>query len=425
MGLTQDLVDARGKLKHAQKKMKDVLDAAGEELDLNKVPAELLDGSDTTAKAEQVRALKKEIEDTHDSVVSLAEAVTALKMDLDDDGQNRKDRGVILPGGHGGEGGGGGHVKTLGQMIVESVAYTGKKGSPIGPQATINLPENTAQMKTLMTTSTGWTIQNVRGPVVLDLLQPRLSTIDLIPVGRTGQTAVVYMEETTVTNAATEVAEAGLYPEAALALTEKQSPVRKIAVWLPVTDEQLEDVPGIAGYIDRRLTFMIRQRLNRQISLGNATGVNLRGLANVVGIQTLDATALDTLDAIYMAMNNVETIGFSSPTAGLVNSTDWMNIKLQKTADGIYIWGNPADVSPDRAWGLPIVYDFTVPQGTAYVGDFANATELTIKRDVDVQITNSHSDNFINGIQAIRADMRAAFTVFRPSAFVQIQNIQP
>lgn len=417
MGLKTDLVDARGKLGVSQKKLKDILVAAGPDLDLSKVSTELLQASDTKGKTEEIKAIRKEIDEHTDEVTRLAEAVTALKIDLDDD---RKDRDIVLPGGHGG--GDGQRTKTLGELIVESVAFTEKKGA-IGPEASIIMPGDTKRMKTLMTTATGWVPETTRTGLVLDLLQPKLNVIDLIPVGRTIQTALVYMEETTVTNAAAETAEDATYPEAALALTERQSPVRKIAVWLPVTDEQLEDVDGIAAYIDRRLTFMIRQRFNRQITLGSGSGVNLKGLTNVSGIQTFDATAFDTLDAIYQAMNLVENVGFSNPSAALLNSTDWMNIKLQKTSDGIYIWGSPADVSPDRAWGLPVVYDFTVPQGTAWVGDFANSTELTIKKDVDVQITNSHSDNFINGVQAIRADMRAAFTVFRPSAFVEISNI--
>jgi HK97 family phage major capsid protein len=86
------------------------------------------------------------------------------------------------------------------------------------------------------------------------------------------------MEETTFTNSAAETAEGGTYPESALALTERSTPVQKITTFIPVTDEQLEDVPQIQGYLNNRLPFMVRQRLDLQILTGNGTTPNLRGL---------------------------------------------------------------------------------------------------------------------------------------------------
>src|SRR3546814_10023048 len=48
---------------------------------------------------------------------------------------------------------------------------------------------------------------------------------------------------TTRAHAASEIAEGGAYPEAEFAFTERNMPVRKVGDSLPVTDEQLEDVP--------------------------------------------------------------------------------------------------------------------------------------------------------------------------------------
>ena len=38
-------------------------------------------------------------------------------------------------------------------------------------------------------------------------------------------------------------------------------------------------------------------------------------------------------------------------------------------------------------------------------------------------MTNAHADFFINGKQAVRADMRAAFVTYRPAAFATITGI--
>src|SRR5437660_1032156 len=73
---------------------------------------------------------------------------------------------------------------------------------------------------------------------------------------------------------------------AALAVTEQSSTVRKIAVYLPVTDEQFEDEPHARDYVDNRLEFMLRQRLDQQLLTGSGTAPNLRGILNVAGILT-------------------------------------------------------------------------------------------------------------------------------------------
>jgi HK97 family phage major capsid protein len=59
---------------------------------------------------------------------------------------------------------------------------------------------------------------------------------DLFASGVTESNAVTYMKETTFTNAAAPVAEAGTKPESTLIFDAVSDPVQKIAHWLPVTE---------------------------------------------------------------------------------------------------------------------------------------------------------------------------------------------
>jgi HK97 family phage major capsid protein len=231
------------------------------------------------------------------------------------------------------------------------------------------------------------------------------------------------MEETTFTNNAAEKAEGATYGEAAFALTERSATVEKIAVWVPVTDEQLEDVAGAMAYLDARLPFMIRQRLDGQILVGNGTTPNLRGVNNATDLQTQAKGTDPVPDAIYKSMTKVRVTGRAIPGAVIIHPNDWQDIRLLRTADGIYIWGSPSDAAPERIWGVTVVQSDAQTENTSVVGDFANYSLLGIRRGLDVQVSNSHDTFFINGKQAVRADIRAVVVWLRGAAFCTTTGI--
>jgi HK97 family phage major capsid protein len=230
------------------------------------------------------------------------------------------------------------------------------------------------------------------------------------------------MRETITTVAAAERAEAGLYAEADISYAEDSSTVRSIGVSLPVSDEQLEDVPGVQGMIDGRLLFFLRQRLDGQVLTGTGAAPLLRGILNVVGVQTQAKGADPTFDAIHKAITLVQVTGRSVPSAIILHPNDWQDIRLTRTADGIYILGNPADVGAQRLWGLPAVVTDAETEGTGLVGDFVNHCELRPRSGAQVQV-GLDADDFTHGLQTIRAGLRTAFVVYRPTAFCMITGV--
>ncbi len=230
-------------------------------------------------------------------------------------------------------------------------------------------------------------------------------------------------QQTTITNNAAEVLEGGSCGESALALTEQTSTVRKVSTFLPVTDETFEDEARAESYVNNRLPFMLRQRLDGQILVGNGTAPNLRGVNNVVGIQTQAKGADPTPDAVYKAIVLVRTTGQAMPDAFVVNPLDWQDVRLLRTVDGIYIWGNPSEAGPERIWGLQVAQAQAQTQNTGVVGDFGNFSELAVRRGVEVKVSDSHSTYFVEGKQAIRADLRAALIFYRPTAFCTVTGI--
>jgi len=285
------------------------------------------------------------------------------------------------------------------------------------------------QLKTFFRTSDGWDPQDIRTSIVsMFPTRPAPQVIDFIPQIPTSQTAVVYMEETTFTNAAAEIAEAtalnsGDYGQAALKLTERSRPVQKIAVWLPVTDEQLEDVDQIESYIDQRLRLMVNQRIDLQVLLGNGTAPNLLGTDNVTGINSI-ARGNDSIpDAIYKGIVEVQADGYANPTVIFIHPRKWRDVVLLKTADGQYIWGHPAMPGPKTLWGVPIVETTAITESLALTGDYQMHSLFALKRGIDMQVSDSHGEYFTKGIKAIRMDMRGSMVHIRPLAFSEITGL--
>lgn len=315
----------------------------------------------------------------------------------------------------------GGAPKSLGQQVSEHAGY--RDAIAAGRHKGIDVTLPNFERKTLMTTSAGWAVENTRQPRLIDLAQRRPIVADLIPQTSTTQSAIKYMEETTFTNAAAPVAEGGLKPEAALAFTERSQPVEKIATWLPVTEEQLEDVPQVQSVINNRLMLMLDLTEEVQLLTGTGTPPALQGFLTKTGVQ-VQAKAADTSpDAMYKAMTLVRHTGFAEPTGAVYHPNDWMDIRLLKTLDGIYIWGSPVEAGPERIWGMPVVITTAMTENTALTGDFQLYSEIYRRMGITIKTTDSHSDYFIYNKLVILAEERLALVIYRAAAFAKVTGL--
>jgi hypothetical protein len=288
-------------------------------------------------------------------------------------------------------------------------------------------------LKSIMQTASGWDPETVRLPGVVSYPLRSLRVADVFPTYPTIRDTITYMEETTHTNNAAEIAEetdassptaAG---EAAIALTERSVPVEKIVVWIPVSEEQMADVAGLGAWLNGRLTYMVRNRLDGQLCAGDGSTPNIRGVLNASSIQTQAKGADPTPDAFFKAMTKVRGTtagtGFGEPTAIIIHPNDWQDIRLLRTNDGIYIFGNPSDAGVDRLWGVPVVATAAETENTGVVGDFAQYAAFFNRSGVDIAISNSHGYLFTASTLAVRATIRGAAVYFRGSAFAKVTGI--
>ena len=78
---------------------------------------------------------------------------------------------------------------------------------------------------------------------------------------------------------------------------------------------------------------------------------------------------------------------------------DWQAVRLDRTSDGVYIWGAPSDTGADRMWGLPVVQSDNDSAGTGYVGSFQPAW-ITLAERAGVQVEVGFVGALLSGLQS-------------------------
>jgi HK97 family phage major capsid protein len=317
--------------------------------------------------------------------------------------------------------------KTLGRLLVEGEAYLkwrdqGKNRGPFGVEIPISARDYLQGQKTLVTTTAGFAPRPPRIADVVPFAVRPIQILDLIPIEGTSNPTIIFMEKTTYTISAAELAEAGTYPESTYVWTERTSPVRKIADSIPVTDEQLDDVDQMAGLLDTDLRFGVRQKLDSQVMVGTGAGVQLTGIVNTGGIQTQARGTDPHFDAVFKALTKVRAVGRAEPDAISLHSTDWQTFRLMRTADGIYIMGNPAEPGPMNLFGVPVALNEVLTLGTGMVGDYGRFSKVWERKGIAVEVGFTGTQ-FTEGKKTLRADGRFAFVVRRAAAFCQLTGL--
>jgi HK97 family phage major capsid protein len=398
--MSTKLVELRENFDAKQALVGRVLEEAGEDLDFSKVKC-LGDKLDTQAAVEKFREVNAEL--------AALEMDIRAKAALEDARKRLKNNGDLRDAPAG-----------------SPPPQPGNRDQTVSMKAIADRLVGSEEYKTFKSDrGTGFSMMfedsDRTGRLVEAITRP-IQILDLIPVADTDSNSVTYWEETLRTHSAGEKVEGAAYAESAFEWTERTSQVRKITDSLPVTDEQLDDRAQLRSLLEQRLGFGVRQRLDLQVVDGSGTPPNLEGITEVAGIQTQAKGADPRFDAVHKGITKVRVTGRSMPGAVVIHSNDWQEIRLTRTADGIYILGNPAVAGPMTLFGLPVALNEALDEGTALVGDFANHCRIYDRRGLSIQV-GYVGDQFKEGKQTLRADIRVAFVVERPAAFCTVTGL--
>ena len=304
--------------------------------------------------------------------------------------------------------------------------------------------------------SAGFPPEYTRTGRVVDQERASLTLLDLVEVvesqgewkfmRETKPARTSEADSTTAADAATARAEEADLAEAEFVWTEETVTLRSIGHFLPVTEEQLADVPGLERLIDSAMMRGVRIGLNKQLSAGNGTAPNVKGLTSFIDAGTLTAgeiarstLSLGTYDTdakkgkavlteIRQAATRVELRSGMPPTSVLIHPSVLEQIELLEDGDDRYLTVQPGGPGTDTLWKLRVATDqwglnpfTTAGNNLAIVGDFSQENiVIPMRGDVRVEF-GMNADDFKKLRQSVRGYVRASLALIRPRSFEAIQ----
>lgn len=326
--------------------------------------------------------------------------------------------------------------KSLGTRFIEDANYAPIFRKGVGYYQTEMSLHELDRAKALFQTTSGYPPFVMRTGDVVPLAHRPVQVLQAIRQTPTTQSSIRFVEQTVRTPAADMgIAEGTPYNEATLNYAERTVPVVKRGVYIPVTQEQIEDVDGVQMLVDMDLVEMLMEDIDNQIINGTGTGESLQGFLNLTGRRQITRAA-DTavMSAINAGITEVEVEGRARPSHVLMNSRDWADLLQTQTTNGLYLLGSGQDDVVQRLWGLPVLKVDSLARGTGVVVDM-RYVQIFDRRDVTTKMSDRSAVNIPAGQGAsvantiptgqfnIYADVRLSLVTRRPAAVCQITGL--
>jgi len=286
--------------------------------------------------------------------------------------------------------------------------------------------EELAAMETKAVTSAGIVVPNF-DPTIQPGMRQELRIRDLIPsISVTGQ-SYTYFRELLHTRGAGPVSEGGTKPQSNVTFEQKTDLVKKLAVWIPVTDETLDDVPQMYGYLQQLLRYDLKLEEEGQILKGDGLGNNLPGLMTDAFVFDDDLSkASDTsIDTVRRAIYQVRKQSKLSADATVMTELDWMNIELEKDSQNRYLFANLQGFVTPILWGRPVVASDSMDEGDGattggefLVANFQRGATIYDRMNFLFKV-GMINDDFVKNQRVLLVEERLGLAKRRREAFVK------
>lgn len=266
------------------------------------------------------------------------------------------------------------------------------------------------------------------GTRALTTLEPGVNRIvrqvrrlrDYMNMGTTASKFVTYIQQT-LQSTAGSVLEAAEKPNGEMKFAEVSAEVKKIAGWIKVSKEMLEDLAFVRNEINNDLMESVEDILENALLNGAGTGSNLSGIYTTatawVGTGfSATIVAPNLADVVLTAVAQIESNKFRASHV-ILHPRDIAKLSLSKTTQGEYTYGSFVQnvvTGTQLIAGLEIISTTWMTQGQFLVADMSKAN-VRMRETLNVQV-GYVNDDFSRNMVTILAEMRLA-------AFVKLNDV--
>lgn len=258
----------------------------------------------------------------------------------------------------------------------------------------------------------------------------KLRVRDLLSTGTTDSARIRYIQENSYTNNAAMRQEASAFGESEFVHYSVDADVESLGTIMRLTKEMLADHKLLNSYLSARVPAKVLDVEDTQLLTGNGSAPNIQGLMASGGATAFDEASTGAFfdffsaadqsglvgeyDVLVAAINQIELQNYS-PTAILLNPTDYHKIWLKKATDGQYTAYK--DTAPLTIGGVPVFKSTAQTAGQFIVGDFSMGSQVFFREGMSLEFSEEDSTNFQRNLVTLKASERLTQAIWLPNAF--------
>lgn len=238
-------------------------------------------------------------------------------------------------------------------------------------------------------------------------LTPMNSILAYVTNRQAASNLVEWVEKRNRDGAAGMVAEGAAKPQADFDFVVESAKMKKVAAFIKVSTEMLNDIPFMQSAINDELRQIVSYKLAEQVLSGDNTGENLKGVLTAATAWAAGAFATsivtpNTYDVIKTAVVQAQEAGYN-PNVIMLNPADKAKMEMTKSTQGEYVNGQFLFM------GIPVVANSKLTADNFLVYDQA-ALELYMWEAFNITV-GYENDDFTKNLVTIIGELRAATVI--------------
>ena len=234
-----------------------------------------------------------------------------------------------------------------------------------------------------------------------------------VQVGPESNGTIRYIDQSTATRSAADIAEGATFPESTVVWTEYSLILQKIGDSIPITEEAVKDTQRLAGEVERFLALNVDLKVNTDLTVGTGVAPKISGLYTLAPTYTAASAGIATASTydVLVKMREVISLAYNgkySPNFAMMNTTEINKMKLQKDTQNNYVQPPFAN-----GWmevdGMTIIENNDMAANTCVVGDSRFGTIYELEGyTLDIAYSGTQ---FVSDLMTMKARKRLALLI--------------